>query len=178
MYNHFPLPPLIAAGVLVVGLPLLMTVVFTRSERVTRAWVGEGMDLDLELLRMLMSADFGTSRLGLYLRELRARFPGVVVADMFCLLRLELELAIRAKGMLMAREAGFEVPVDPAVVVSLRELEFLQASIGRTGVLALKPLRATTSRDHWQRHLLQQTVDQRVGVIGAIQRSFRRSVSQ
>jgi hypothetical protein len=29
---------------------------------------------------------------------------------MFCLLRLETELAIRAKGLLMARDAGFELP--------------------------------------------------------------------
>jgi RsiW-degrading membrane proteinase PrsW (M82 family) len=174
VYNHFPLPPLIAACVLVVGLPMLMTVVFTRSERVTREWVGDGMDLDVELLRLLMSADFGTTRLGLYLRELRARFPGEVVADMFCLLRLELELAIRAKGMLLAREAGLDVPPDPALAASLQELTFLQASVGRIGLLALKPLRATTSRDDWHRHLLQQTVGQsRAGVIGAIQRSFR-----
>jgi RsiW-degrading membrane proteinase PrsW (M82 family) len=158
-YNHFPLPPLIAACVLVIGLPLLMIAVFTRSERATREWVGDGLDLDMELLRLLTSADFGTTRLGAYLRELRARFSGEVVTDMFCLLRLELELSIRAKGILMAREAGVDMPADPALAATLREVAFLQSSVGRTGLLALKPLRATTSRDDWHRHLLQEAVD-------------------
>ena len=44
---------------------------------------------------------------------------------MFCLLRLELELAIRAKGMLMAREAGFEVPIDDEIRASLAERAYL-----------------------------------------------------
>ena len=38
--------------------------------------------------------------------------PGPVVANMFCLLRLELELSIQAKAMLLARQAGVDVPVD------------------------------------------------------------------
>ena len=71
-----------------------------------------GLDLDVELLRLVLSEDFGQTRLGAYLDELRSRFPGPVVADMFCLMRLELELGIRAKGMLMAREAGLDVPLD------------------------------------------------------------------
>ena len=53
-----------------------------------------------------------STRFGSYLRELRQRFPGPVVADMFCLLRLELELSVQAKALLMAREAGLEVADD------------------------------------------------------------------
>ena len=57
-----------------------------------------GLDLDVELLRLVLSDDFGHTRLGAYLQELRSRFPGPVVADMFCLMRLELELGIRARA--------------------------------------------------------------------------------
>ena len=156
LFNHFALPPILATCVLLVALPLVVTFVFDRSERATREWVGEGLDLDVELLNLVTSADFGRTRLGAYLHQLRARFPGPVVADMFCLLRVELELAIRAKGMLMAREAGLTIPVDADVKARLQELSYLRRSIGATGLLALKPLRVTSDRDDWHRYLLEQ----------------------
>jgi RsiW-degrading membrane proteinase PrsW (M82 family) len=170
LFNHFPLPPVVATCVLLVALPTLVTFVFGRSERATREWVGEGLDLDVELLNLVTSAEFGRTRLGTYLVQLRERFPGPVVADMFCLLRLELELAIRAKGMLMARQAGLEVPPDPDVKARLLELRYLQRSIGATGLLALKPLRVASDRDDWHTYLLEQAG---VETFGPIQRAWR-----
>jgi RsiW-degrading membrane proteinase PrsW (M82 family) len=156
LFNHFPMPPIVAACLLLVALPAIVTIVFGRSERATREWVGEGMDLDVALLGLLTSAEFGRTRLGSYLRQLRDRFPGPVVADMFCLLRIELELAIRAKGMLMARQEGVVLPPDPDVRARLEERRYLQRSIGATGLLALKPLRVARSRDDWHTYLLEQ----------------------
>jgi RsiW-degrading membrane proteinase PrsW (M82 family) len=152
-YNHFVLPPVVATLILLATLPPLALLVFERSERATREWVGAGLDLDVELLRLLLSSDFGQTRLGRYLTELRARFPGPVVADMFCLMRLDLELAIRAKGMLLAREAGLDVQKDD-IPARLEEIKYLEKSIGRTGLLALKPLHTTSHRDEWHRVIL------------------------
>jgi RsiW-degrading membrane proteinase PrsW (M82 family) len=156
LFNHFPMPPVVATCVLLVLVPAVVTIVFERSERATREWVGEGLDLDVELLNLVTSPEFGRTRLGKYLSELKERFPGPVVADMFCLLRVELELAIRAKGMLMAREAGLELPADPDVKARLSELRYLQGSIGSTGLLALAPLRVASDRDEWHSYLLAQ----------------------
>jgi hypothetical protein len=128
--------------------------VFDRSERATREWIGAGLDLDVELLALVSSEAFAVTRMGQYLQELRARLPGTMVADMFCLLRLELELAVEAKAVLLAREAGLELPVDADLEASLAERRYLQESIGRAGLLALKPLRVTGDRDRWHRHLL------------------------
>jgi len=153
-FNHVPLPPLAMTALLLIVLPLVIVVVFQRSEHATRDWVGAGLDLDLELLELVRSEHFAFTRFGQYLQELRARFSGPVVADMFCLLRLELELSIQAKAMLMAREAGLEVPVTDDLHASLQEIGYLQASIGRTGLLALKPLQVTSARDQWHRYLL------------------------
>ncbi len=153
-YNRALVSPILAAAVLVFVVPLVVLAVFDRSERLTREWVGDGLDLDVELLALIRSAHFGTTRLGRYLAELRARFPGPVVADMFCLLQVELELGIRAKGMLMAREAGLEVPIDDEVRAALAEREYLQDAIGPTGLLALRPLQVTSRRDDWHRYLL------------------------
>lgn len=157
VFNHALVSPLLAAGVLTLVLPLVVLVVFGESERRTREWVGDGLDLDVELLALVKSSHFGATRLGRYLQELKSRFPGPVVADMFCLLQLDLELAIRAKGMLMAREAGLEVPADPDLKARLDERVYLQKTIGPTGRLALRPLQVTSDRDDWHRYLLGQT---------------------
>jgi hypothetical protein len=131
-----------------------MVMVFERSEAATREWVGAGLDLEIELLDLVRSAHFAGTRFGRYLHELRKRFGGLAAADMFCLLRLELELSIEARAMLIAREAGLEIPVTPDLRASLDELAYLRRSIGPTGLLALKPLQVTSGRDRWHRHLL------------------------
>jgi RsiW-degrading membrane proteinase PrsW (M82 family) len=156
-YNHALVSPLLAAAMVMLVLPLVVLAVFTVSERKTREWVGAGLDLDVELLQLVRSSEFGGTRFGRYLAELRSRLPGPVVADMFCLLQLDLELAIRAKGMLMAREAGLNVPVDDVLRAKLVERAYLEKAIGRTGLLALRPLQVTGDFDRWHRHLLTGT---------------------
>ena len=39
-------------------------------------------------------------------------YRGEVVADMLCYMRLHVELALRAKGVLLMRESGLEAPID------------------------------------------------------------------
>lgn len=156
LYNQFVLPPLVATLVLMAVLPPLVLATFERSERATREWMGDGLDLDVELLRLVLSEDFGHTRLGAYLQELRSRFPGPVVADMFCLMRLELELGIRAKGMLMAREAGLDMPLDDELIAGLAEVRYLEKAIGPTGLMALTPLQVSSDRDAWHKFLLRE----------------------
>lgn len=155
-YNHLLVHPLLAATLLMLVMPSIVLFVFGRSERATREWVGDGLDLDVELLNLVTSSYFGATRLGRYLNELKTRFPGPIVADMFCLLQLDLELSIRAKGMLLAREQGLEIPMDDAIRARLDERAYLHKSIGPTGLLALRPLQVTNDRDDWLRYLLKQ----------------------
>ncbi|MFN8091696.1 MAG: PrsW family glutamic-type intramembrane protease [Vicinamibacteria bacterium] len=155
-YNHFFLPPVAAAAVLLVAVPLLVVFVFDRSERATREWLGTGIDSDLEIVESIVTGRFLETRLGGYLRSLQARFPGEVVADMLCLVRLQAELSIRAKGLLLAREAGLDAPVGEDVRASLQELRYLETSMGPTGRLALKPLFRERARAAWQVFLLEE----------------------
>jgi RsiW-degrading membrane proteinase PrsW (M82 family) len=155
-FNHLLLPPLATTLLLLAVLPLVMIVVFQRSERATREWIGGGLDLDIELLDLLCSDAFAYTRFGRYLQQLRERFSGPVVADMFCLLRLELELSVQAKAMLMARQHGLRVPVTDDLRCAVTEIDYLHGSIGRMGRLALQPLQVTSDRDRWHRYLLEQ----------------------
>jgi len=155
-FNHRLLPSLAETCLVLIALPLLMLLVFTRSERATQEWIGAGLDLDVQLLQLIEGEHFEATRFGQYLRQLRERMPPPVVADMFCLLRVELELAIQAKALLVARGAGLDVPADADLERSLAERRYLHRSIGPMGLLALKPLQVTSHRDEWHRHVLQQ----------------------
>ncbi len=153
-YNHFFLEPVYSALCVVVALPLFMTIVFRRSERSLRGWLGVGFDSDAQLLEMIETGCVSETRIGHYLLSLKARFPGEAVADMLCLVRLHVELALKAKGILLMREAGFEVKPDAETKEKFEEMRYLEKSIGRTGLLAMEPILHWSSRDLWQLHML------------------------
>ena len=150
LYNHFLVTPLLATALIVLVFPYLSVAVFQHSERETKSWLGTGFDTDQELLRVIRSGRVSETPVGRYLRNLRSSFAPEVIVDMMCLLRLRAELAIRAKGVLMMREAGFEAAPDPTVKDRLEELRYLEKSIGKTGLLALDPFLHTSTRDLWQ----------------------------
>ena len=158
-YNHFFLPPLASTALLLALLLPLLIVAFGRSERATREWLGLGMDTDVELLQSIRSGRIAETRVGAYLRALTARFPGEVVVDMLCLLRIHLELSIRAQGLLLAREAGLPVAVGPDVRANLDKLRYLEKGIGPTGLLAMKPIQRQSSL--WQIHVLAEAGESR-----------------
>ena len=157
IYNHFPFPPMISTAILIVTSPLLVMALFQQSERQTRSWLGTGFDTDQELMTLLMSGDFSASRIGQYLTTLREHFEGPIVADMLCLIRIRVELSIRAKGMLMMQEAGFTPPPDETVKAKFRELEYLEESIGRAGMLAIDPIQRWSSKELWQLNMLSES---------------------
>jgi hypothetical protein len=154
LYNHFLLHPILATALIVLVFPGLSVAVFQQSERVTKAWVGAGFDTDVELLRVMRSGQVSATPMGTYLTTLRSRFAPEVIVDMLCLLRLRAELAVRAKGVLMMREAGFDAPPDPTLKAKFEELRYLERSIGKTGLRALDPFLDTSMRDLWQLNML------------------------
>lgn len=159
LYNHFLVNPILATAVIVLVFPLVAVVVFQQSERAARGWVGEGFDSDQELLQAVNEGRVSGTPVGKYITTLRSRFAPEVIVDMMCLLRLRAELAIRVKGILMMREAGFEPPPDSTlkdqVKAKLTELRYLEKSIGKTGLIALHPFLHTSTRDRWQLTVLE-----------------------
>ena len=138
-FNHFFIPAVASTMLIVLLLPVLMSIVFARSEAATRRWLGVGFDTDRDLLEMISSGRLAETRIGEYLHALQSRFPGEILADMLCLLRLRLELSVQAKGLLLMREAGFEIPRDPELGGKIAELHYLRKTIGPTGMLVLQP---------------------------------------
>jgi RsiW-degrading membrane proteinase PrsW (M82 family) len=154
LYNQFLVAPLLATALIVLVFPYIMMFLFQKSERETRSWLGTGFDTDQELLRVMRAGQVSDTPVGTFLKSLRTSYPPEVIVDMMCLLRLRAELGIRAKGMLLMREAGFEADPDPTLRAKLEEVRYLEQSIGRSGMRALKPFAHTSTQDLWQLNLL------------------------
>ncbi len=154
VYNHFFLMPIINTLAVFASLPILFTMVFQQSERAVNDWLGIGFDADAEIIALINSGEFSDSRIGAYLQSLTEKFEGPVVVDMLCYLRLHKELAMRAKGLLMMREQGFEQKPGEATQAKLEELRFLVDSIGPTGLRAMKPFLHMSRKDLWQIYML------------------------
>ncbi len=153
-FNHLLAWPKVATLAVLIALPPLLFWVFARSERSVGDWLGEGFDADVQMLEWINSGHFPHSPAGRYLSTLRHRFHGPVLADLLCYLRLHTELALRAKGILMMRESGFETQVDEETRAKFVELRYLERSMGKTGMLAIRPLLHRTDKDVWQLYML------------------------
>jgi RsiW-degrading membrane proteinase PrsW (M82 family) len=154
LYNQFLVSPLLATALILLVFPYIVMFLFQRSERDTRNWLGTGFDTDQELLRVMRAGQMSDTPVGQYLKGLRTNYPPEVIVDMMCLLRLRAELGIKAKGILLMREAGFEADPDPSLPAKLEEVRYLEHSIGKTGMRALKPFAHTSTQDVWQLNLL------------------------
>jgi len=153
-FNHFVFPPIHQTLLVLVLLPPLLWAVFARSEKAVEGWLGAGFDADSELLELINSGEFSGSPVGKFLQTLRSRFRGEVVADLLCYLRLHVELALRAKGVLMMREGGFEVEVDEPTRAKFEEMAYLERSVGPTALMAMKPFLHMSRKDLWQLYML------------------------
>ena len=153
-YNHLLLWPKTATVAMLVVLPLLLYFVFEESDKALARWLGAGFDADTETLAMINSGHVSDSRIGRYLQTLKRKFKGPVVADVLCYLRLHTELALRAKGMLMMRENGFEPHVDDETRAKFEEMRYLEQSIGKTALLAIRPMLHMSHKELWQLYML------------------------
>ncbi len=155
MFNHFVLSPVGETILLHALMPPLIALVYWQSERTTRRWLGAQMDSDAELLEIIQSGQLSESRIGRFISMMEKQFPPAVRVDMLCYLRLRVELAISAKGLLMMRAAGFKPDLPAGTQEKFRELRHLEKEIGPTGRLALQPVLHQSTRDLWQIYHLE-----------------------
>jgi len=107
------------------------------------------------MLGFLKSGKFSETKQGQYLAGFRNVFSGEIVLDLFCYLRVYLELAIRAKGVLLLRETGMNISADEEIKAKFKELKYLEKSIGSAGKTILKPLLHTSAKELWQMYFLE-----------------------
>jgi hypothetical protein len=155
VFNHFPGTPILTTLGTLLALPPIFLIVFQKSANSMHEWLEVDFDEDALLMEQINSGEFTESRIGRFLQDLKQKFPGTVVVDMLCYLRLYTELALRAKGVLMMRENGLDTPVGERTKAKFEEMRYLEKSIGKTGLLAMSPFLQMTRKDLWQLYVLE-----------------------
>lgn len=156
-FNHFLLSPIILTLLQLIVLPLVIAYVFYKSENTLKEWMESGMDTDVELLEQINEGIVSNTHLGEYLKSLEKSFAGPVIVDMLCYVKNHIELSIQAKGVLLMKQAGIPVMLDDDTKDKLKEIKFLEKSIGQTGKLAISPILHTSTRDLWQLYMLEKS---------------------
>jgi len=154
LFNRLFFSPIFSTLATLLIFPLLIFVVFEKSEESLQNWLEVGFDADTELLELMNSGRLSESKVGKYLQSLREKFSGEVVMNLLCYLRIHLELSLRAKGTLMMREAGFDAEPDDETRALFQEMRYLEGSIGKTGKLALLPFLHVSGKELWQLHMI------------------------
>jgi protease PrsW len=155
LFNMFILPPITTSLLMIMILPPVFIMIFKLSEQNTRRWLGTGLDSDMEMLQLLLAGNISETRLGSYLKKIQDKFTPEVVGDIICYLRVYLELSIKAKGVLIMKESGFNLPPDPETEAQFMELKYLENHIGKTGKLAIQPLLKLNNTDLWQLSMMR-----------------------
>jgi hypothetical protein len=154
VFNQFFLSPVAQAATMAVVVPPLFYLVFQRSERELESWVGQGLEANMELLSLIKEGRLNESPIGRYLDTLRDRFEPLALVDVLCYLRLHTELAIGAKGLLMMREQGIDLPLDEESRSRFAELDTLERTVGKAAMLSIRPMLSLGAREVWQLRLL------------------------
>jgi hypothetical protein len=156
IFNQFLISPILSTIATLLFIPLILMLVFQKSVVVMHQWLEVDFDANEELLESIKAGEFTQSKAGQFLLQLRERFDGMIVADMLCYIRLHIELAIRAKAMLIAREFEMDIKMDDEVEYKFKELHALEKSIGKAGFLAMRPYLHMNRKDLWQLFLLEE----------------------
>lgn len=156
-YNSFIISPVLLTIILILILPSLLYFIFLYSEKKLQTWMELGFSSDMEILKLMMSGDLSNSRIGKYIKSIKERFSKEIITDMLCLIRLYAELSIKAKGILLLKEAEMEIFEDPQINDKIEEVKYLENSIGKTGMRALMPILKKDSKTIWQLELLKNS---------------------
>ena len=154
IFNHLLLPAIVITFLQLLILPILLMIVFRRSEAALRDWMDTGLDNEVKILDQIDNGTFSESHAGQYLLSLQDKFGGTVLADMLCSIKIHVELSIKAKGVLLMRKANLPVRIEEDVKDKLNELRYLEKSIGSTGKLAIAPIFSMSAKDLWQLYML------------------------
>jgi len=154
-FNLFYINPVLQTLGIVVLLAALFIFIFRFSEQRLHNWLEVEFSSEVALLNMMNRGEMLSTRAGKYLDSLKASFPPESILDLYCYIKLYLELSIKAKRNLMLRENDFPLVVEDDIDLKLAELKALKKRIGKVGEITLMPLLSMNYRDLWKLNLLK-----------------------
>ncbi|MEL7589482.1 MAG: PrsW family glutamic-type intramembrane protease [Prolixibacteraceae bacterium] len=154
-FNHFYVDPVAQTFGIIILLPVIFILIFRYNEKQLQTWLEIEFNSEIELLNMINNGRFLATRSGEYIASLKSRFPAETIVDMYCLIRIYLELSIKAKRNIMLKESGFPVIIENDLEAKLKELIQLRRQIGKVGEFTLSPLIRMNYRDLWKLNSLK-----------------------
>lgn len=149
-YNSLIVPPFTALVMILFGTTSWLICLFIYNERSISHWLDLELASEVELLSSMKAGEFSKSRAGIYMLTLRERFESECFFNMFCYVRLYLELSLASKRNLMLVEAGFAPIKDQGQKDKLQEFIALRKMIGSIGILALSPIVKNNLINQWK----------------------------
>jgi RsiW-degrading membrane proteinase PrsW (M82 family) len=154
IYNQLETMPLIATVALLVGLPPLFLLIFTRSEYAVHQWLVKDYESHEHLLEEINSGEFVHSEAGRFIVNLSAKFSKAVVDDIFSYLKLHTQLVLRAEQITLARERNERYVAQASDKEDLHRLDELERRIGPVAMMAIWPHLHFSRRELWEIHEL------------------------
>lgn len=154
-FNHMYIDPVIQTIGIIMVLPVFFILIFGYNEKQLRNWLEIEFSSEIELLNMINKGQLRSTKPGEYLESLKSRVDGETMFDMYCYLRIYLELSIKAKRNVLLKESGFPPIFENDIKDKLLELAQIRKQIGKVGELMLSPLISMNYRDLWKLNTLK-----------------------
>ena len=155
IFNHFPVSPVLSAGVTLLILPTLLFLLFERNTITIHNFLEHDFATHKRLLRQIDHGEFTGCEAGRFLLDLKSHVTGPVAKEMIGYFHLHTELVISAERLLLAREQGIEIKIGEKTVAKIEEMHLLEKHIGKAGLKLLNPHLHFTSTEMWEIHLLE-----------------------
>jgi len=154
-FNHFYIQPAIQTILVTIVVVTLLVSIFSISKLKLQNWLELELHSEAELLISIDKGKLSSTRAGAYLGSLKKYYPAEIIVDMYCFLKLYLELSIAAKRNILLAENDFPIIAEPDFREKITELDALRKCIGKAGELALSPLVKLNQRNLWKLNSLR-----------------------
>jgi len=142
--------PLLATLVTLLVLPIVLLVVFAKSEHAAHHWLLTDYRSHQHLLNHIHSGEFQHSEAGRFILDLSGKFDEKVVADIFAYIQLHTELVLRIERISLVNDKGERVAITDADWESFDGLHALEREIGKTALLVVWPHLQFSRKELWE----------------------------
>ncbi|MEI9992795.1 MAG: PrsW family glutamic-type intramembrane protease [Rhizomicrobium sp.] len=151
-YNLFTGVPMLSTMVVLLCLPPIFLIIFSKSEYAVHQWLVHDYASHQQLLDDINSGRFTHSEAGRFILSLTRRFDQSVIDDIFEYLKLHTIIVLRTEAIALAREKNEKPQVPPEHREDLKRLDMLERKIGPTAMMALWPHLHFSRRELWELH--------------------------
>lgn len=155
LYNNFLVTPFVSTLIVMTVIPTILIYIFKRNSKYLNKWLDVELYTEAQLLKAIKDGTFSSTKAGRYFLTIKNNFLPETLVDMLCLIQIYLELSIKAKAIILLKEAGMDYSIDTEIEQKLLELKALEKNIGYSGMLALKPIIRYSKKDLWKINLIE-----------------------